>query len=353
MNELESTTTEYAPAEAPASPKPTVRRFFFGDDGLRAGWSLLLFLLLAIAFGRLAAFVIAHWHLIPKAAIQTAASKAMTPKSTILSDGITFLSLAFVAWLMSLIERRPFHRYGLTTRRILTDFLVGLLWGFSCLSLLVGILWLTHSLAFDGVALHGAAALVSAAKWAAAFFCVGLAEEFLTRGYIQYTVSRGVAGIVRALDPANEHSHAWGFWVAAFLFSICLFMLGHLGNPGETVPGILAVGLAGAVFAFSLWRTGSLWWAIGMHTAWDWSQSCLYGVHDSGIAAEGHLLSSHPMGSALLSGGNTGPEGSIFVLPTLLLVGAIIYFTLPRRAYFLTPDQSPLPEPAPSTNLAI
>ena len=342
----ETVLPEISYAPAPLEPeRPTVRRLFLGDDGLRAGWSLLLFFLIAAGLATLSGVVIGHLHLLPKPV--KGAPMPMTPLTTIVGDGATFAVVALAALVMSLVERRPFRRYGLTAKRMPVDLVAGLLWGILCLAGLVGTLWLTHTLSFDGVALHGQAAFSSGAKWLLAFFLVGMAEEFLTRGYIQYTVSRGVAGIVRALSPGDRHAHAWGFWSAAFLFSICLFMAGHLANAGETAPGILAVGLAGAVFAYSLWRTGSLWWAIGFHTAWDWAQSYLFGVHDSGIAAQGHLLDTHPFGAALLSGGNTGPEGSVLVLPTLLLAGFIIHVTLPRRAYFLTPDQSPH-EPLPS-----
>ncbi len=339
-------------APAPLDPeRPTLRRLVLGDDGLRAGWSLLLFLILAAGLAALSGVVIAHLHLLPKPV--KGAPMPMTPITTIVGDGVTFGVVALAALVMSLIERRPFRRYGLTAKRMPLDIVTGLAWGVICLAGLVCALWLAHALSFDGVALHGSAAVTSGARWLLAFFLVVLAEEFLTRGYLQYTVSRGVAGIVRALSPEDRHAHAWGFWIAAFLFSVCLFMLGHIGNPGETAPGILAVGLAGAVFAYSLWRTGSLWWAIGFHTSWDWAQSYLFGVHDSGIAAQGHLLDTHPLGPALLSGGSTGPEGSVLVLPALLLVGVIIHLTLPRRAYFLTPDQGPRAQLPPTTGAAI
>ncbi len=322
---------------------------FFGDDGLRAGWSLALFALILVALSFAINAAITHFHLLPRPS-PNRAHQPMSPRRTIVNDGVDFLLLALASLLMSLVERRPLARFGLGLRRALPDFLAGLCWGFTALSALIGVLRVTHSIAFDGIALHGAQALLSAGKWAAAFLLVGLFEEFFTRGYIQYTVARGVAGLTRALSPGNRHSHVIGFCIAAFLFSVCLFMVGHIGNPGETTAGILAVGLAGAVFAFSLYRTGTLWWAIGMHAAWDWAQTFFYGVSDSGIPAVGHLFNSHPIGRELLSGGSTGPEGSLFVIPTLLLLALVIHLTLPRRAYPLTPDQSPdrTPPAAPS-----
>src|ERR1700723_2602061 len=112
-----------------------------------------------------------------------------------------------------------------------------------------------------------------------------------------------------------------------------LFGLGHGRNPGESPIGLLSAGLASMVFCFSLWRTGSLWWAIGFHTSWDWGQSFLYGVADSGLTVQHHLLATHPAGKPILSGGTTGPEGSIFIVAILALVTAIILFTLPRAHY--------------------
>jgi membrane protease YdiL (CAAX protease family) len=101
----------------------------------------------------------------------------------------------------------------------------------------------------------------------------------------------------------------------------CYFGSIHLANSGESPAGLIAAGLIGLVFCLSLWRTGSLWWAIGFHTAWDWAQSFLYGVGDSGSTIAGHWLISHPAGRTILSGGATGPEGSVFVLPTIALAG--------------------------------
>jgi uncharacterized protein len=31
----------------------------------------------------------------------------------------------------------------------------------------------------------------------------------------------------------------------------------------------------GLLFCLSLRRTGSLWWAVGFHAAWDWGQTLL------------------------------------------------------------------------------
>jgi hypothetical protein len=53
-----------------------------------------------------------------------------------------------------------------------------------------------------------------------------------------------------------------------------------------------------------------------------------------------HFLATHAHGSPVISGGTTGPEGSMFVLPILALVTCILVVTLPRGDYGirLSPD---------------
>jgi len=62
-------------------------------------------------------------------------------------------------------------------------------------------------------------------------------------------------------------------------------------------------------------------------------ESFLYGVADSGLMIQHHFVATHAHGAPLMSGGATGPEGSILVLPILALVSGIVVFTLPRSSY--------------------
>ncbi len=314
-------------------PKPTLRRLFFGEEGLRAGWSVALFILLCIPVGVIASFAVRQLHLLPHVA--KGQGIAATPRFTAVGDGLNFVVLAIAAIVVSLVERRTaprgLARYGFSGKRMLPDLAYGLLVGVVALSLLFVALLLSHGVAFDGIALHGTTALLSGTEWLGAFLAVGLFEEFFFRGFLQFTVARGAAAILRAINPENSHAKTQGFWIAAGLFSVILFTVAHMGNSGENLFGIAGVALAGIVLVFSLWRTGTLWWAVGFHTSWDWAQSCLYGTPDSGNVAIGHILASHPVGPALISGGTAGPEGSVLLIPTLLLVALVIHLTLPRR----------------------
>jgi hypothetical protein len=215
--------------------------------------------------------------------------------------------------------------------RKLSHFLVGLAWGIACLTVLILTLWKAGLLVIEGRVLSGGDIFRYGAIWLLGFLLVGLLEEYLTRGYVQYTLTRGLTGLYQWAFK-TRHSAALGFWTSAVIFSL-LFGVGHTTNPGESPIGLLSVFLAGMVFCFSLWRTGSLWWAIGFHTSWDWGQSFLYGVADSGLMVQHRLLATHPAGKPILSGGTTGPEGSIFIVGILALIILIILFTLPRARY--------------------
>lgn len=319
------------PAVTPHRPHP-LRRVFFGADGLRAGWSILLYFVLIyfVSTGVKGVFHIFH-RLDPDQAMRGLRS----PELVVFGDGVPFLAILFVVFLISRLEHRPLRSYGIgATPRALPQFLAGLAWGALLLSLLIGILVATHLLTFGGLQLSGAAIVSKGALWALAFLCVGLTEEYLLRGFLLFTLARGLAGAIHAATGTTR-ARAIGFWLAA-TFSSFLFGFGHKNNVGESPLGLVSAGLIGLAFCLSLWRTGSLWWAIGFHAAWDWAQSFLFGVADSGHMVAFHLLAAQPQGRPLLSGGLTGPEGSIYVLPVVLLTALVIVFTL-RNTGWPTP----------------
>jgi membrane protease YdiL (CAAX protease family) len=302
-------------ASAPIPPPPLapgpVTRLFIGRDGVRAFWSVVLFAIVLIAAAFLVAIV----------GVGAAMALGASPRSLILSSAMSpavvavgsypFVIAVLIATIvMARTERRSPWSYGLAGRRAFGSFAAGAGWGFLALSALIGLLALSGHITVGGPTDLPLVALRSAAEWALAFLGVGLFEETLARGYLQGRLSRAI-----------------GFWPAAVLLSI-LFGAGHYSNGGETATGLVGAGTVGLVFCYSLWRSGSLWWAIGFHAAWDWAQSYFYGTHDSGLGAEGALLSSHPAGAAWLSGGSVGPEGSALVFVILIAVALVIRWTL-------------------------
>ncbi|HEY5381766.1 MAG TPA: CPBP family intramembrane glutamic endopeptidase [Acidobacteriaceae bacterium] len=299
---------------------------FFGAAGLRPFWGLLIYLAILAPMVWLAiAFSTPQGNPSPAEAVQP-----FSPFTVATREWLLFGFLFFATWIMSRIEDRSVFDNGLQqTPRRCRWLATGACWGLLFLSLLIAILWSTHHLVFTAVLLRPLPALGYGLAWIVAFVGVAFFEEFCFRGYLQFNLTRCFAGLIRWFAPNARFADAAGFWIAAVLISFG-FGLIHKTNPGESPLGLLCAGSAGLVFAFSLWRTGSLWWAIGLHAAWDWVQSFLFGVADSGALSQGRLLESHPSGSALMSGGLTGPEGSVFVLLVLLLIALVVTFTLHR-----------------------
>lgn len=283
---------------SPEPPQRDLEWVFFGPWGLRAGWSVLLFAGICAAL---------YFSVMPvvRGLVQNG-NAGGSPRAASMQEGSAFLLLVAATWVMARIEHRPLLFYGYQGRARVARFLWGLVWGFAAISALVFSLDKLGFVAIEGRALGGRAALHYALVWAAVFLLVAFFEESLLRGYLQFTLTRGV-----------------GFWWSALLLSF-LFGFGHGYNPGESPVGLLAAGSVGLVFCLSLWYTGSLWWAVGFHATWDWGESYFYGTADSGVAAQGHLLKEHPVGTPLWSGGTTGPEGSVLVFAVLALMAVLM-----------------------------
>ncbi len=282
-----------------------VQKIFFARDGLRPVWRLVLYFLVYRAL-RFCLFVLLAYGL-PGALFlwrQTAAEL-----------GLAVIALA-PALLMSRIEGRAFGCYGLPPGKAFGKlFWAGALWGMLSLTLLLLTLRGAHAFYFGTAALHGGRALKFALFWAVFFLIVAFYEEFFTRGYTQFTLTETV-----------------GFWPAAILLSLGFGAL-HLENPGENWVGILGAMVIGFFFCLTLRRTGSLWFAIGFHAAWDWGESYFYSVPDSGGMAPGHLLHSSLQGPRWLTGGSVGPEGSVFLFVLLALMWVVFDRVFPEVKY--------------------
>ena len=297
----------------PSGARAKLAWVFRGADGIRAFWSILLFLLILAVPGLILGLVV---HVLRSMHVMALKPKdvetTLRPWLLLIREAIFLVfSLAATA-VMARIERRPVWSYGLSPAGAARKFLLGGAGGFATLSLLVATMAEGGFLVFDGLALHGLPIVGYGALWLATFILVALSEETLFRGYVLTTLTRGL-----------------GFWPGALVSSL-LFGAAHLSNKGESAMGIVGVVAAGLVFCLLLRVSGSLWLAIGFHAAWDWAQSYFYGTPDSGMLAAGHLFLSHPAGNVRFSGGVDGPEGSLLAAP-VMLAGLLAMVWLSRR----------------------
>lgn len=351
-----------APLSSPPPREPLETRavlwMFWGPNGMRAGWSILCFLLVLALIATPMSEVFIKFHLIGH-------KGPVTAWGTFLQELLLFVPAAGAAAVMALIERRRGNllAYNLLGPNRATHFFAGTIAGFAALSALVGGLHAGHWLEFGPVALSGAAVLKFAAVWGLAFLLVAGFEEGVFRCYLQATLTRGLnfwwalawivpmcvflalrgkgqgiwgvyfiaaLGLLPCLWLHLRQAANSGFWQAAWVTS-ALFGFVHTGNKGENWIGIFAAAAIGFVFCVSIRVTGSAWWALGCHMSWDWSETYFYGTADSGMVAQGHLLTSTPAGNAFWSGGTNGPEGSILILPIILLLLVLLLVVYGRK----------------------
>jgi membrane protease YdiL (CAAX protease family) len=300
----------------PVAPPPPTHNAFRGPNGIRAGWRVLIFLM--IVCGLLLVLAVALKLAARLGGGVELGGAALTPLGTASLEGTILFLTAMAALIMARIERRRFGVYGLPARfAFRKDFWVGTIVGFVAISVCLLGIFALHGFQLAGLAIHGQTIITAVAAWSVAFVIVGLAEEFAFRGYLQFTLTTGM-----------------GFWPSAILLSL-LFGLAHASNPGESRLGLLSVVFFGLLFCLFLRRTGNLWWAVGFHAGWDWGQTFFYGVPDSGLAAYHNLFNSTFHGPTWLTGGSVGPEASIFT-PIVLALVAILFSGVYREGKYQT-----------------
>jgi hypothetical protein len=357
-----------------SAPPPVFSEFRFsewaliGDHGLRAGWVLFLLALLYRSFYLILGTAAVGFY-------PALAKSDLSPTSMFLGESVPLLALLAAMAFVARIQQRRLLDYNLTGPQPGLHFLQGLGMGFAALSALVGAMAGGGWLHFAAVTLPATQSLRYALLWGLAFVVVGLFEEGAFRCSLQSILTRGVNFwwallIVAALcldlllrsspngvdlfailwmdAPAiAKGNDVWGvyafalmgllpcfllhvkkapaapFWQATWVTST-LFGFIHTSNNGENWIGIFAAAAIGFVFCVSVRLTGSAWWAIGCHAAWDWAETYFYGTADSGLVAAGHLFNTTPAGNVLWSGGADGPEGSLLVLLIITLLLALL-----------------------------
>jgi uncharacterized protein len=292
----DSRDTRTSTTAAPPSPPPADLRgvppqpaAFILPNGVYAAARWLIYLAMAYVIFQIEGWLVASLH-----------PQVSDLWWRMIMEATMMLAAILPGFVMARIESRPFGDFGLPARSAFgKNFWVGALWGIGSLSLLILALRIAGAFQPGSLALHGARIWKFAAYYAVLFLFTAFFEDFLMRGYSQWVLARAIH-----------------FWPAAVFLS-ALFGYIHKGNPGEAKTGLVAAALIGFFLCLTLRRTGNLWWAVGFHMAWDWGESFLYSVPDSGSLLPGHLLNSNLQGPDWLTGGTVGPEGSYLVFAVI------------------------------------
>ena len=196
------------------------------------------------------------------------------------------------AWL----ERRSIADYGLPWKRAFgARFWEGAAWGAGVTTLQVALLQASQSISLHSAGLNIKTAFASCGRWAFAMLAIALFEECLKRGYLQFVLGRSM-----------------GFWPAAILLG-SLFGLEKLLVPDyRNVIAFLGVVLYALLVCLTLRLTGSLWFAIGFHSALEWTAVFVFGMSTPILPnPQGTLLTPVFQGPVWITGGQSGLVASI------------------------------------------
>lgn len=191
-------------------------------------------------------------------------------------------------------------------RNKFTKLLDGIFAGFftNFLCILVALLRGDIKLSFDGY-------LSDIPFYLIAFLCVMIqsaTEELWTRGFL--------------MERIRVH---YPVWLAAVL-NAAIFAALHLANTGISPIAILNIFMVGFAYSVATWETGSIWYAIGAHTAWNFTQNLVFGLPNSGLVSRVSLfrLEAANANDVLFYDTVFGVEGSLPA--TIVNLGLALWF---------------------------
>jgi membrane protease YdiL (CAAX protease family) len=181
-------------------------------------------------------------------------------------------------------------------------------------------------LALGGMQLHGLATTGSALAlsllgWIGANICVGIAEEFWFRHYFLNSLWRSL-----------------GFWPASLIVAAVFAAIHYFNKPGENVSDVISLVAFSMMLCYSVLRTGALWFAVGLHAAFDFMQLVVIGTPNGGQLPVGRVFDTTFHGPAWLTGGTLGTEASWLMYPMFAVVWLYIHLRYrPAKATLSAP----------------
>lgn len=217
--------------------------------------------------------------------------------------------LALYVGLARSLERRAARELAPAT----TQALVGVILGLALFSSVFGLLRIIGVARWEGVSARFDVIPVLAVSILAA-----VGEELALRG-----------GLFRLVEQS--------FGTAiALAVSAVIFGLLHALNPGATIISTAAIALeAGVLLGAAYALTRNLWFPIGLHLGWNFTEGGIFGVSVSGGAAAKGLFSVSLAGRTLLTGGKFGPEASIVAILVCLAFAVVLLILAVRGGRWL------------------
>lgn len=289
-----------------------LRKIFVGPNGIRAGWRLLIFFVLAVPIYLGLGWVLARLVPLPP---------AFDAKSIAAEELLRLVALLIAALIMARIERRRLYDYYWPRAKRLFggNYWMGGLYGAVSTTLLIFSIKALGGYSFGGLGIHSFQIVYYGAWWAICMVLLGYSEEFWFRAYPQLTLATGM-----------------GFWPAGTVISIFFGALHYFLKPDERWPDFACTFLLAMFMLMTIQRTGSIAWAAGFHFTFDWFNIFFYSGPNGGQVAVGHLFNATLHGPLWLTGGPLGPEASLLVFPVIALLFLGFHLQYRRKPMAIT-----------------
>ncbi|MEV4721814.1 type II CAAX endopeptidase family protein [Micromonospora noduli] len=140
-----------------------------------------------------------------------------------------------------------------------------------------------------------------------------------------------------------------GTWIALALTGV-VFGAIHLMNPHATLWGATAIAIeAGFMLAACYAATRNLWVPIGLHFGWNFAAGGIFSVVVSGNGESKGLIEASTSGPVALSGGDFGPEGSLYAVLAGVVLTAVFLWLAKRRGHIIPRRHRTAQAPATAT----
>ncbi len=233
----------------------------------------------------------------------------LSPAGIAFGEAVSFVVALICTIPFAIYERHsPFH-YGLPLRRIFGARLWG---GFAVGAVMAGAVGLAMILLggmqVKGLALSGHALFYAALAWLGANICVGISEEFFFRAYFLQALWKSI-----------------GFWPASIVIALLFAAAHYFFKDGENIWDVITLVSLSLWLCYTVLKTGTLWFAVGFHIAFDFMQLFVIGTPNGARIPKERLLDATFRGPDWLTGGVLGTEASFVMYPLIALIWLYVW----------------------------
>ena len=225
----------------------------------------------------------------------------LSPDFIALNDSADLVVAFVCTGIFALYEHRRMDSYGLLLhqafgRRTFEGAISGIV---ATAAVAVGMIVL-GGMHINGFSATGGSVAVWAFAWLGANILIGLSEELWWRSYLQQTLWKSI-----------------GFWPASIVIATLFTADHYFFKTGENIWDVIALMSLSLLLSYSVLKTGTLWFAVGFHAAFDYMQLFVIGTPNGFRLPVGRLLDVRFDGPTWLTGGALGTEASFLMYPVI------------------------------------